>query len=970
MKSTLHTLGWLCLLLLHFVPLWTAAQEPHALHYGVNEGMPSSETHGVIQDERGFIWFASDRGLVRYDGYEFKVYTTADGLPNDVVLWLEKDRRGRIWMHFLHEGLAYLEGDQIIFPEFNEAVKDYFQRFHIGYLHFDPHGNYWLSGHQYGVLLKVDSTNRSHPMNQNEETEGFLMKTPSGDWISGQSKSKRKTQYNDVFITTPDSSWRFDLGGNKFKSKLGARCLNFGEKVYVTQRNVVAVFSKETGQLLEKVILPAAATRAITIDRQKNLWIGMFNHGAVCFVSGDLNRPQYFLQKHTVSAITEDRGGGKWFTTLEFGVFYIPNQSVASHTFNRDGQVQPVNLLHGADNNVYLSTGNRVVSRVDVQKPFNPIVIGSIESEIFHLEKVNQKVFVGAGLFEKDHIIVNDSLTAIRGQGFCKIPGKVGLWLIPISNPPNDTLGIRYLRIRDIEKLGNFFDIKFWKDRLYSSSNPHLYAFEPDSLPQYQVIGSLDRFDILEIQPSESVLFLGTRNHGVVVYDGHQHWTIDYAQGLGVNRIECIAVHSDSLIWIGTKKGVYRAQINHATREVKLDRVTISNGLLSNEVNDLLYLDHRVWVATHKGLSWWDDRQKFQDTVAPPILLEQVAVNARPLLDLDSNEFDSEAQLLEFKMAGISFTSLGNLRYRYRMAGLETEWNESSNREVQYRLTPGAYTFEALARSHAGVWSKHPLRFAFTILPPVWQRWWFIALVVLLLVGSTVFGVRYRLQQVAHRNSLELRMAQSQHQALNAQLKPHFIFNALNSIHNYIRKNDKEQSSNYLLLFARLIRQILDNSGSSFVTLEQELQLVETYLKVEQLRFKERLQYVIEVDPELAPHSFKIPSQLIQPYVENAIWHGLMPKEGKGKLTLQLKSLGEYISCRIIDDGVGRAASASYKDPSYAHKSAGMEMGQQRLELVEAILKKNVRFKIIDLKDAQGQAMGTCIELTIPVVSV
>ncbi len=356
--------------------------------------------------------------------------------------------------------------------------------------------------------------------------------------------------------------------------------------------------------------------------------------------------------------------------------------------------------------------------------------------------------------------------------------------------------------------------------------------------------------------------------------------------------------------------------------------------------------------------------------MAPPILLEQVAVNARPLLDLDSNEFDSEAQLLEFKMAGISFTSLGNLRYRYRMAGLETEWNESSNREVQYRLTPGAYTFEALARSHAGVWSKHPLRFAFTILPPVWQRWWFIALVVLLLVGSTVFGVRYRLQQVAHRNSLELRMAQSQHQALNAQLKPHFIFNALNSIHNYIRKNDKEQSSNYLLLFARLIRQILDNSGSSFVTLEQELQLVETYLKVEQLRFKERLQYVIEVDPELAPHSFKIPSQLIQPYVENAIWHGLMPKEGKGKLTLQLKSLGEYISCRIIDDGVGRAASASYKDPSYAHKSAGMEMGQQRLELVEAILKKNVRFKIIDLKDAQGQAMGTCIELTIPVVSV
>ena len=208
-------------------------------------------------------------------------------------------------------------------------------------------------------------------------------------------------------------------------------------------------------------------------------------------------------------------------------------------------------------------------------------------------------------------------------------------------------------------------------------------------------------------------------------------------------------------------------------------------------------------------------------------------------------------------------------------------------------------------------------------------------------------------------------------QALRAQMNPHFIFNSLNSINRFILQNNKAQASEYLTKFSRLVRMILQNSQAPLISLESELEALQLYLDLEALRFDNHFSYKISFSEDLDIEILKVPPLIIQPYAENAIWHGLMHKEEKGYLDIEVSQTDEHLLLKITDDGIGRKQAAimnSKKDTR--HKSMGLKITADRIAMLHKLNGNESAVTINDLMHADGNAGGTEVIIKIPVINL
>jgi tetratricopeptide (TPR) repeat protein len=211
------------------------------------------------------------------------------------------------------------------------------------------------------------------------------------------------------------------------------------------------------------------------------------------------------------------------------------------------------------------------------------------------------------------------------------------------------------------------------------------------------------------------------------------------------------------------------------------------------------------------------------------------------------------------------------------------------------------------------------------------------------------------------------KLSELEMQVLRVQMNPHFIFNSINSINRFIMRDDRADASEYLTKFSRLVRMILQNSQSSLITLENELDSLKLYLDLEMLRFDNQFSYKIEVDDEVDISMSMVPPLIMQPFVENAIWHGIMPKRGNGHIDIHISSEKDFLIIRIADDGIGRAASAALQQVQAAtHRSLGLEITSQRIEMVSAEMNSTQPLLIVDLTDPEGKSCGTEVVIKLP----
>jgi ligand-binding sensor domain-containing protein/two-component sensor histidine kinase len=329
---------------------------------------------------------------------------------------------------------------------------------------------------------------------------------------------------------------------------------------------------------------------------------------------------------------------------------------------------------------------------------------------------------------------------------------------------------------------------------------------------------------------------------------------------------------------------------------------------------------------------------------------------------------------IEFKSLQYHNEAVG---YLYQLEGVDEEWVKAEGLLIaRYtNLPPGSYVFKVRSVGPTGTFSAGITTLPVNILPAFWQTTWFRVLCVLLVTILLYVYFKLRVNAVRkearRRAAIQQQMAQLEMKALRAQMNPHFIFNALNSIQTFMMKSETEQALSYLSRFARLIRNVLDNTQLNSIPVSKELKMMENYLELEKLRFGDQFSYSITVDALLDPDFTDIPTMILQPFVENAIWHGLLHKKEEGRLAITFHKMGEKVLlCVIEDNGIGREKAAAQRQPDNEHHSRGLQITQDRLALYNRRFDLDATFDMEDLYDEDGLPCGTRVNVWFPLSEV
>ena len=381
---------------------------------------------------------------------------------------------------------------------------------------------------------------------------------------------------------------------------------------------------------------------------------------------------------------------------------------------------------------------------------------------------------------------------------------------------------------------------------------------------------------------------------------------------------------------------------------------------------------NKIWVADPKNLL--PNPEKPKPYLTKVSVLQEPLETDTPAHILSKMELEYYENFFSFDFSSIGFTRGKENKFRYRLKGFDDKWAETSDRRfANFTNVPsGDYLFELQAANNEGIWNEEKLNFAVHIATPWWKTIWFWVLAILLALTLGYLLYRWRIGEVRREERLhsdyERELANMEMSALRAQMNPHFIFNSLNSIEYYIISNEPEKASDYLNRFSRLIRLILQNSKNTIVPLKDDLEALKLYIEIESMRFDNLFDYEVKIEEGMNLEKIEIPPMLLQPYVENSIWHGLLQKKGgKGKIDLILRRDNGSLICLIEDNGIGREAAEGLKSKSATkRKSFGMKITNDRLETLNQLANTQASVQIFDLKNNKGEPKGTRVELVIP----
>ena len=462
----------------------------------------------------------------------------------------------------------------------------------------------------------------------------------------------------------------------------------------------------------------------------------------------------------------------------------------------------------------------------------------------------------------------------------------------------------------------------------------------------------------------------------------------------GLYDAECrrVAVDAQHHVWVGSYDGLHVLD----ETENSIRRLTVNDGLLANSTVAGLRImaGGNLLVGNAGGWNTINTQTISRGTVANNLQLTAVRVNNQEsdhnwtggtTLKHTENAISVEFSALNFLIPAYNY-------YAWYLDGFDKTWTKTGHHhQATYtNLPPGQYVFRVRASNEFNRQRVSSLAIPFTIAPAYYQTWWFKLALFLVTTGLLVFIYQNRLsyqrvraklaleeatkrQQEAKYNqevaAYQLRLSETEMAALRSQMNPHFIFNCLNSIQYFTARNDAEKASDYLTKFSRLIRLVLENSRSERVTLANELETLRLYIEMEAMRFQHKVHYTIEVADAIDTDMIQMPPLLLQPFVENAIWHGLMHKEEGGTVRIVVQQPTEnLLHVEITDDGVGRVQAAEYKSKSATrNKSFGMKMTAERIELINQLYHTQTQVQIEDLVDDLGQATGTRVVVEIPI---
>lgn len=445
--------------------------------------------------------------------------------------------------------------------------------------------------------------------------------------------------------------------------------------------------------------------------------------------------------------------------------------------------------------------------------------------------------------------------------------------------------------------------------------------------------------------------------------------------GLSGDWVEGIARDKQDYIWISTNNGLNRCK----TANMSFQYFSVADGLRRNFLESGLFCDRNgtIYAGSGNGFSQFDPALLTANKEIPRVIIHSFRINGREysadinsVKDLFLNHKDAS---FSFEFSALAFTRNEQLKYAYRLKGLEDDWRYAGkNRIAAYSIPHGGdYILQIKSTNGLGEWTENVFELPIHVKPPFWETWWFI-LACILVVAAIIFLI-FRIsmkrlkaseQRKTHFHKIK---ADAEMKALRAQMNPHFIFNCMNTIDAYIYKNNTEAASAFLNKFSRLIRQVLENSQYSFISIQKDMDALRLYIELEEQRHEFRFTHLISIPESILQKSYKIPPLLLQPYVENAILHGLRHREtGDGLLNISFEESGDNLLCFIEDNGVGRKAAALINANRQSHQSLGSIVSDERIGLLNGLHLQSYRAEITDKADGNP---GTIVKLTLPKVN-
>lgn len=416
-------------------------------------------------------------------------------------------------------------------------------------------------------------------------------------------------------------------------------------------------------------------------------------------------------------------------------------------------------------------------------------------------------------------------------------------------------------------------------------------------------------------------------------------------------------------LWFSTSEGLHMG--NPKNRSLKY--LTTIEGLRSNYSAGFLKKESDELVLGFiNSINLLDLNALNRTQLAPRIAISSVEVKGKPLAQTLGEELilQPDENLVSFNFSALNFEPATRNQYKYQLEGFDTTWVNLGNQHTLSftNLPPDTYRLNLKSSNSAGIWMPEPLRLTLRVKPYFTATWWFRALLGLVL-GSLLVGlIRWRVNTLAERNQMDGQISELKLKAVQSQMNPHFLFNSLNSVQNYLLTNRGIEGAKYLSKFSKLVRRIMENSNHQYLRFEQIIETLTMYVEIEAFRFNHEFQYSFDIADDEVLLDALMPPMLLQPFVENAIWHGLMPKEGEKRLTVSARIENNHILCIVEDNGVGRQLTP--------RKEGHISRGQEMIRGIFDSLRRNdseTRLEIIDLFTPDNHPAGTRVEMIIPI---
>jgi ligand-binding sensor domain-containing protein len=949
--------------------LFSADYDLYRLIYGSAEGLPSTECYEIIQDSKGYIWFGTDNGVVKYNGVEFITFTTADGLNNNVNYNLFADKKGNVWCYNKTHQIYRITNDQVYPYPYNHLLKEYIdesalplgftfdteRKLHVSLI-LNLKDNILSSIDQFGEvgLIVMDSVNLE--INQNGKGTTFTGRRYSSEIVDPSCRCrliKVSGSNADTVLIVPMAKSSIYRWIYRFQQTDSLLYFNLGNRIFSLDGDMNC---RELNDFEHGII-------ELDVDADQNIFIGLSDDGLWLAPKGDFSKLTQLISDCSVSSFMIDQVGSYWVSTLDDGIFYIPSFDFYEHQGSCGSNVM---LISGDQKEIVYCTRNGSLGSVGSWGDFSSIpesgyahsllsfndssyLISMGGAESYYLPSIHQSSvssqIKGSDWFLNDSIYYGVSTNSIVSFNPKEIlPNK------PVYNS-------RY----NLNCITN----SFYKNELLVGTNNGIYCYTDDTLVRWASEYDLFNTEIVDLKLfASNILLAATGSKGLIIhYVGQNPILMNEQSGLICNDINKLYVYKNK-VFVLTKEGLSILTLNEDSLTYYIENYTTKNGLSDNITNDIFVRNDTAWIATSSGitkftLSSIDKRKNLES----PIVLDDIFVDQQVIRNRTNIQLNNSDHDVKIAYEILDYTRGVDVNFRRKLIGFDSNWQYTKERSYsKSNLLAGHYEFQVAYQKADHTWSFPVTLVKFNKMSPFWKPIWTILIIIFVLFLFAYLIFRRVIKRKKKETKVKKTISDLERRALQAQMNPHFIFNSLTSIQSLIAQDKNEKAETFLVSFSRIVRTALNQSSDNkFSLFADEVDLLKNYINLETLRFSESFTYSFNVDQELINSDFMIPPMIIQPFIENAIEHGLLKLKIQGELKIEIRQYDEnLLECIISDNGVGRTESELHSLKK-GRESKGIKMTVDRLK----ILDKNASVTIADL-DVKLKNKGTKVTLLIP----